>query len=128
MQNICYEMPDEYEYKKVFHTNKIEVIPEAGIKGRGLVNIKGDILEYQTAIAVEALDDYSRLEKIDDLCNEMKLNWKGEGAKKIPTIPDKLQMDDFTTWKGYKEALESKPMVNTLGSMFDFAKIARVIA
>lgn len=27
-----------------------------------------------------------------------------------------------------KEALESKPMVNTLGSMFDFAKIARVIA
>ncbi len=108
VQNICYEMPDEYEYKKVFHTNKIEVIPEAGIKGRGLVNIKGDILEYQTAIAVEALDDYSRLEKIDDLCNEMKLNWKGEGAKKIPTIPDKLQMDDFTTWKGYKEALESK--------------------
>ena len=27
-----------------------------------------------------------------------------------------------------KEALESKPMVNTLGSMFDFAKIAGVIA
>lgn len=27
-----------------------------------------------------------------------------------------------------KEALESKPMVNTLGSMFDFAKISKVIA
>lgn len=65
---ICLEMGDKFQYMDLLHTMQIEVLPETGVKGRGLVKQGDVVLEYQTALAVKAEDDYSRIEKIEKEC------------------------------------------------------------
>ena len=52
----------------MLHTNQIEVMPESGLKGRGLTDYEGRILEFQTALSVEAENDYERMEMIRARC------------------------------------------------------------
>lgn len=85
---FCLEMGDKFKYADVLHTMRIEIMPEADVKGRGLANVSGNILEFQTALSVQADDDYERMEKIKAVCAEMKQCWHGKCAKKIPEIPE----------------------------------------
>ena len=98
---IALEMPDKYAYADVLHTMRIDVLPEIGVKGRGLAfSEEGQLLEFQTALAMEAEDDYQRMERIGEISERMAAVWTGKRARPIPQIPEKpvwaqfAQLDD----------------------------------
>ncbi len=93
---LCLEMADKYAYADVLHTTRIQVLPESGIRGRGLAMVGGRVLEYQSALAVEAEDDYQRMEKISQICRQMNRTWKGRKARPVPEIPEKPTWELFT--------------------------------
>lgn len=94
---ICLEMSDKFQYADALRTLRIEVLPEIGVRGRGLASVGGAILEFQTALSVQAEDDYKRSEKIQEYCMLMNEAWNGKRARKIPEIPEK------PLWKEYAE-------------------------
>ena len=106
--NICVEMQDKFAYGDVLHTMQIEVLPEAGVKGRGLALSGTRVLEYQVAMALEASDDYQRIERISDICAEMNDAWDGKRARQIPEIPEKPVWSEFRQLEEYEKLRESK--------------------
>lgn len=96
---VCLDLGDKFKYSEVLRTHRFEVLPESNIKGRGLANVNGRILEYQTALAVEASDDYDRAERLTTCFNEMNLAWHGKNARRIPTIPNNPVWSDFLNYE-----------------------------
>jgi len=101
------QLNDKYAYCDALRTNQVEMLPENNVKGRGLAKVNGAVLEFQTALAVEAEDDYCRLEAIKDVCGTMQQEWKGSRAKAIPVIPEKPVWSEFAELDDYKEQLAS---------------------
>ncbi len=100
---LCLSLQDKYEYGDYLHSMQFDILPEGGIKGRGLAVYDKRILEYQTALALEAENDYQRMELIRQRCEEMKQAWNGKEARKIPEIPEKPVWSDFEQQAGFKE-------------------------
>lgn len=92
---ICLEMNDKFQYADAMHTLRIETLPEVGIKGRGLAKVGEDILEFQTALAFAAADDFKRLEDLETLGDRMREVWTGRCARPIPEIPEKPVWAEF---------------------------------
>ncbi|WP_408070252.1 type VII secretion protein EssC [Butyrivibrio sp. JL13D10] len=90
-------LADKFAYGDILRTIKVEVMPEAGLKGRGLCYVDGRILEIQTALTVEAADDYMRMEEVTRRCRRINESWSGNRAMPIPEIPEK------PTWEIFKE-------------------------
>ena len=107
-QTITLEMQDKYAYGDILHTMRIEVAPETGVKGRGLAVSGSQILEYQTALALEASDDYQRIERIADVCAEMAQAWDGKCARKIPEIPEKPVWSEYHELDEFKQLSQNK--------------------
>ncbi len=100
---LCLSLQDRYAYGDLLHSMQIEVMPEKDVKGRGLAYYGKRILEYQTALAVEAENDYARIAKIQDTCRDMALAWKGNAARKIPEIPEKPVWSEFAQSEQYRQ-------------------------
>lgn len=111
--NICLEMGDKFKYMDVMHVTNISVLPEADIKGRGLVNVNGSILEFQTALAFEAEDDYKRAQMITKLSEEMSDAWTGKKARQIPRIPEIPVVSQFMKLDEVDLLLKSGDVVPT---------------
>ncbi|MBO5474624.1 MAG: DUF853 family protein [Lachnospiraceae bacterium] len=92
---ICLEMSDKFQYTDAMHTLHIETFPEVNIKGRGLAKVGEEILEFQTALAFDAQDDFQRMERIEKLSNVMRIAWKGKAARTIPEIPPNPVWSEF---------------------------------
>ena len=45
---VSLEMGDKFKYMDVMRATHIDVIPESGIKGRGIAFVEGRLLEFQT--------------------------------------------------------------------------------
>ena len=101
------EMTDRYGYSEVLRVMHLDVFPEEGVKGRGLAKVGEAVLEYQTALCVEAEDDFSRGEKLRQISEEMAAAWTGKKARKIPTIPDE------PVWKEFGELDDVKYLAGT---------------
>lgn len=86
---VCLEMGDKYRYGEVLHSLKFDVLPEAGVKGRGITEVEGTFLEFQTALIERTTDDYERNRHITEICEEISKNWMGHRARSIPVIPEK---------------------------------------
>lgn len=102
------QMNDRYAYCDALRTNQIDILPENSVKGRGLAKVGTSILEYQTAIATNAEDDYQRLEVIDAMCRRMQCVWTRDKAKAIPIIPDNPLWSDLQKLEDYKKMIETK--------------------
>ncbi|WP_349943940.1 type VII secretion protein EssC [Lacrimispora sp. BS-2] len=102
---VCLEMSNKFQYAEVLRTTHIDVIPEADVKGRGLAGVGGRLLEFQTALSLEAEDDYKRLEKIRAACEQMNRVWHGKTAKSIPVIPEN------PVWSEYVQLDEVQDML-----------------
>ena len=104
---ICLEMNDKFQYAEAMHTMHIDTLPEVNIKGRGLAKVGEQLLEFQTALAFEAEDDFKRMEQIESLADLMQEKWIGKRAKAIPEIPENPIWQDFAeledTEKLYKD-------------------------
>ena len=107
LHNITMEMADKFAYADVMNVTRVEVMPESGIKGRGLAASGSDILEYQMCLALQANDDYQRVEKITDVCIAMADAWDGRKARAIPEIPERPVWSEYHTCDDYLESVES---------------------
>lgn len=103
---ICLEMGDRYKYMEAMGTNRLEIMPEEDIKGRGLAIWNGTVLEFQAAMALPAEDDYARSEKIMAVCEKLNAMWDGPWAKKVPEIPEKPVLAEYTRLPEYTEYLQ----------------------
>lgn len=108
---LCLSLQDKYAYADFLHTMQIDVMPETGIKGRGLALYGTRVLEYQAALALEATNDYERMEAIRKICQKMKQAWKGKMAKKVPEIPEKPIWSEFCALDDFKEANETNELI-----------------
>ena len=108
---LCLAMQDKFAYADYLHTMQIEVMPESGVKGRGLTHYGDRILEYQTALALEAENDYQRMEKIRSVCAEMKSAWTGKCARKVPEIPKKPVWSEFSKLDTFEKLQKSESAV-----------------
>lgn len=82
------ELPDKFKYADALHISRADVLPESGVKGRGLVKYGGRCLEYQTALINDCPNDYSRGQAAQKLFENMKQQWKSPVARRIPEIPE----------------------------------------
>ena len=92
---VCLELPDKFAYGDILHTMRIDVLPEKGVRGRGLAWCEDRLLEFQTALALPAEDDYQRMEKIAAEEAALKAAWPGKCARRIPSIPEKPVWEEF---------------------------------
>lgn len=104
---ISLEMNDYMIYTEIMRKMHLDVYPESDIKGRGIAYVGDRVLEFQTALAVEAESDYARSTAIKDLCGKMNAAWSGRKAKKIPEIPEK------PLWSAYVLLDDVKDMFDT---------------
>ena len=103
------EMGDSFQYGEIFRGAKPQILPETGVKGRGLANMDGQILEFQTALCLMAKDDYARAASIEE---EGKRMWeKYKGASGLPAgilqIPARPMLTQMKAWPGFEEKLKS---------------------
>ena len=103
---ICLQMNDKFAYADALRNNHIEVLPENNIKGRGLAVVGDSILEFQTALALEAEDDFKRTDGIREVCERMNKAWTGRHAKSIPIIPEKPVWAEFEQLSDVKDMQE----------------------
>lgn len=95
---VCLELNNVYDYTNYLRVSNMRLRPESGVKGRGLAAVNGRILEFQTALSVEASNDMEIGTEIRQLAAKMKQVWKESGkrsAPKIPEIPEKPVWEDF---------------------------------
>lgn len=92
---ICLEMNDKFQYAEAMHATHVETLPEVNVKGRGLAKIGEQFLEFQTALSMEAEDDFDRMEKISRLAGKMQTVWKGKKARMIPEIPEQPVWQEY---------------------------------
>ena len=102
---VSLEMGDKFKYMDVLRTSHIDVMPEPGIKGRGVGYVDGRILEFQTAVAVAADDDYKRNSRITEICTKMAESWNGSRPRPIPSIPENPTIDDLSILEEYRSKL-----------------------
>ncbi|MCM1540547.1 MAG: type VII secretion protein EssC [Blautia sp.] len=92
---ICLQMNDKYAYTDAMRVSGLEVLPESNVKGRGLALVGENALEFHTALALEAEDDFKRMEAVSEVCAQMRAGWTGDCAKTIPVIPEKPVWAEF---------------------------------
>jgi len=105
---VCLEMGDKFKYMDALSTTSIPVLPESGIKGRGLSRADGRLLEFQTALSCEADDDYRRGEKLRLEGERMCSAWSGKRAAPIPFIPENPLYNNLAALDDYIVLSESK--------------------
>lgn len=103
---VSLEMSDKFKYMDVLRTTHMTILPESGIKGRGVASIEGNFLEFQTALAIMADDDYKRSQKIEEICKEMKNIWNGSLAKPIPFIPENPVFEEFKELDEFRKLIK----------------------
>jgi len=108
---VSLEMGDKFKYMDVMRATHIDVIPESGIKGRGIAFVEGRLLEFQTALAIDAEDDYKRNAKIEAMSQKMRDMWDGNTAKQIPFIPENPVFDDLKNLDEYSVAVSNKRLI-----------------
>lgn len=105
---ITTEMADKYAYAEVTRASRVETLPEAGVKGRGIALYGKTPLEYQTALALEAPDDYTRMDRIATMAEEMATVWTGRKARQVPEIPEKPVWSEFIQLEEFERRIEEK--------------------
>ncbi len=105
MNVLTLQLTDKFAYGDVLRTMDFDVIPETGVKGRGLAFCEGRVLEFQTLLSIEAEDDYKRMEKIEEVCGKMRAAWPGKMARSIPQIPKKPVWSDFVKLEDVETSL-----------------------
>lgn len=92
---ITLELSDKFAYSAALRVGRIPLLPEAGVKGRGLVPQGETILEYQAAVCLKADDDYQKIALIEEKIKDIAANWKGRRARCVPFIPEKPTYELF---------------------------------
>lgn len=93
---VCLEMTDKFAYNDALRTMHLDVLPEENVKGRGLTKVGDSYLEFQTALPLEADDDFARTNRVREACARLNARWTGRQARRIPEIPEKPAWQEFS--------------------------------
>lgn len=104
---ITLELNSAFDYSNYMRMTHLHLAPEANIKGRGLVFVGSRVLEFQTALPLEAANDTETGEKIRSIADAMNKAWTGDRAIPIPYIPEKPVWSEFSTLPETKRLLAS---------------------
>lgn len=105
------EQADKFKYMEVLRTTHMGILPETDVRGRGLANVDGRLLEFQTALSLPAADDFERGQKIENICRQMKKNWNGIIPTPIPEIPEKPTLKILCEDERYRHAVENRELL-----------------
>ena len=100
---IALEQSDKFKYMEVLRMTKLQVLPEAGIKGRGLAEVNGKILEFQTALSIQTEDDFERGRILEEYYSEKSKLWEGKRPLPIPEIPENPTLGQLEKTNSYKK-------------------------
>lgn len=103
--------PERYAYMDFLHTAQFDIMPENGIKGRGLCVLEDRILEYQVALSVEAENDYERAEKLKEISENMRNVWSGAVARPIPMLPEKAVYSEYSALPLYRSQIDESSLI-----------------
>ncbi|BAL00630.1 putative cell division protein FtsK [Oscillibacter valericigenes Sjm18-20] len=103
---ISLEMGDKFKYGDVLRTMRFSILPEPNIRGRGLVGVGGSILEFQTALPVDAEDDYQLSEQVAIRCRRLNEVWSGVWARPVPVIPKNPVWEEFSKLEDCRKMLQ----------------------
>lgn len=104
---FCLEMTDKYKYAEALRMTRVQITPESGIRGRGMVRINERCLEYQTAIINDAPDEYTRGQQARALFAQMASGWTGMTARTIPEIPKNPTLSQLASLQEYQQAAKA---------------------
>lgn len=104
---VALDMGEKIKYVDVLRTNRFDILPASGIRGRGLTSYSGMVLEFHTALSLPAEDDYDRIEKIRSECLLMKNAYRGKPAVRIPEIPEKPSWEIFAVNEEFLESVKA---------------------
>lgn len=102
---ISLELNDAFGYTEVLR-HSTSLYPETDIKGRGIAIIEDRILEFQTALSIDAESDYERSELLKQKIQEMSIAWTGQRAAPVLEIPEKPMWNDFIQKAEVQEILK----------------------
>lgn len=122
---ISLEQQDKFKYMEIIRRTHLQLTPETNVKGRGLALIDDRPLEFQTALCLEAEDDFSRGQKIAAECAHMRDSWKGEPARRIPEIPENPTLSMLKEDYRYRQDLLDRALL-PFGYLAQDASIASV--
>ncbi len=105
---LSLEQADKFKYMEVLRMTHLGILPETDIRGRGLANVDGRILEFQTALSIQAEDDFERGQRIERVCAQMRDEWKGAVAAPIPEIPEKPTLAILCEDERYRQLAKSR--------------------
>lgn len=105
---VSLEMSDKFKYMDILRSTHIDIMPESGVKGRGIGYVEGRLLEFQTAVAVDADDDYKRNSRIEEICCKMRDNCNSKFARQIPFIPENPTFEDLSGVEEYNACIEKQ--------------------
>lgn len=104
---ITLEQTDKFKYMDAMHLTRLDIMPETNVKGRGLALVDDRVLEFQTALSLQAQDDFTRSQMLEKLCAFMDSRWTGAKAMPIPEIPADPSLDILMEDVRYVHAAES---------------------
>ena len=105
-QVLTLEMDSKYSYGECLRTMHFDVLPETGVRGRGLALCGESVLEYQTALAADG-DDYQRSEHIRSRALAIADLYRGKGARRIPEVPKDPTWELFVASDEYRRLLKT---------------------
>ena len=76
-------------------------LPAEAAPGRGLTVLGGRVVEFQTALAVDAPDDYARADALRRESEALRTAWPGRPARRVPGIPAAPTWRDLTAHEDY---------------------------
>lgn len=89
---VALEMSDRFQYGDILRQYYLPVLPGENKKGRGLCRVEGNVLEFQSALAIGKMEDYERINVIKEAGSKRTLTLKQENIAiplKIPVLPKK---------------------------------------
>ena len=102
---LALEQQDKFKYMDVLRKTRIEILPESDIKGRGLAVVGDKVLEFQTALSIEAEDDFARGQQLQKFSESLSEIWQGKKARKIPSIPENPTLELLIQENGYEQVI-----------------------
>lgn len=104
-QSLVMQLNDSIDYSAIL--GNVEGVYPDKIKGRGIVRIGEQVYEFQTAQIAKGVNN----KQIQEQCKQME----GKRARKIPVLPEKVDVEFVKQFPRKLNALPIGVNVNTLG-------------
>lgn len=104
---IALSFPDKVQYEDALRKTGVHLLPEPK-KGRGLVVVKGKILELQVALPLKEQEDYRRSQKLREIADSLWKEQMENLPRKIPNLPEKLSLCELDKNPMFQKLLEKK--------------------